>query len=667
MGGEFSFCGLRGNRILAQGSSLTLRRILPIVGMMVILLIAFAVRFHQLGEQSLWYDEGVAYGHSQRTLDVMIPMLQNNVHVPAYFGSLAYWEDLVGSTEFGLRSWSALLSVLSVAFAYAVGKRAFGVSAGLASALFVALNTFSIYYAQETRMYAMLAMVASASMWIFIGFFQSTQRPPSHVKWYQSYVARYGFALAVVNSIGMYTHFSYALVMLAQGFMAVLWLLAMFREGLRDNQWRLPFMILGAYTVFNLITVIAFSPWLSIALSQSSAQPNISDIVPLDQLARTFQGWLALGITYEENLGGMGIVFYFFALFGLIQLPDQRKRAWWFLLLPVAWVMISLALYTALGLYERYLRFLIPAQIGMALWMGRGVWVLWHIRTREQSSPLRYLPKFAAVFATLAFAFTLAQSLDAFYNDPEYQRDDYRGLVAQIEDNLRADDAIILSAAGVQEIFGYYYTGDAPIYPLPVDKTTMQADTQAIIDEHDVIYAVFYGNAEQDPDLIIERTLNEGAFPISDVWVDDVRLARFVAPAEFDTPTAQNIAFGDAITLTEADSHTDTFQAGDVVQIRLVWETSEQLDVRYKVFVQLLNGSGALVAQRDSEPVGGLGLTVNWEDNTPIVDLHALALPSDLPSGDYTIIIGLYDINNPSMRLPVGDSDFWELGQIQME
>jgi len=104
-----------------------------------------------------------------------------------------------------------------------------------------------------------------------------------------------------------------------------------------------------------------------------------------------------------------------------------------------------------------------------------------------------------------------------------------------------------------------------------------------------------------------------------------------------------------------------------VVQIRLVWETSEQLDVRYKVFVQLLNGSGALVAQRDSEPVGGLGLTVNWEDNTPIVDLHALALPSDLPSGDYTIIIGLYDINNPSMRLPVGDSDFWELGQIQME
>ena len=50
-----------------------------------LLLLASALRFHRLGEQSLWYDEGVAYAHSLRTLPELIPLLQRNVHVPAYF------------------------------------------------------------------------------------------------------------------------------------------------------------------------------------------------------------------------------------------------------------------------------------------------------------------------------------------------------------------------------------------------------------------------------------------------------------------------------------------------------------------------------------------------------------------------------------------------------
>ncbi|MEL6526982.1 MAG: hypothetical protein AAFQ07_14855, partial [Chloroflexota bacterium] len=93
--------------------------------MLIILWLAAGVRLHNLGGQSLWYDEGVAFGHSQRTLAEMIPRLQNNVHVPAYFGSLAIYEDGVGSTEFGLRSYSVLWSLVSVAGVFALGKRLF--------------------------------------------------------------------------------------------------------------------------------------------------------------------------------------------------------------------------------------------------------------------------------------------------------------------------------------------------------------------------------------------------------------------------------------------------------------------------------------------------------------------------------------------------------------
>ena len=41
--------------------------ILYIILALLILLVAMAVRVHNLGTQSLWYDEGVAYTHSLRT------------------------------------------------------------------------------------------------------------------------------------------------------------------------------------------------------------------------------------------------------------------------------------------------------------------------------------------------------------------------------------------------------------------------------------------------------------------------------------------------------------------------------------------------------------------------------------------------------------------------
>src|SRR5210317_701438 len=93
--------------------------------MIAILVLASGVRFYNLGTQSFWYDEGVAYGHSQRTLLELIPRLQNNVHVPAYFGSLAIWEDFTASSEFALRAYSVLWSVVSVAAVYALGKHLF--------------------------------------------------------------------------------------------------------------------------------------------------------------------------------------------------------------------------------------------------------------------------------------------------------------------------------------------------------------------------------------------------------------------------------------------------------------------------------------------------------------------------------------------------------------
>ncbi len=632
-----------------------------------ILLLAAGVRFHHLEVQSFWYDEGVAYGHSQRGLLELIPRLQNNVHVPAYFGSLAIWEDFAGSTEFALRAYSVLWSVVSVAAAYALAKRLFAPLAGIAAAAFVALNTFSIYYAQETRMYAMLAAVGVLAMWAFVGFVQRINVGTTGELPAKSGVWRWGLAFAALNIVGVYTHVAYALVMLVQGGMAVLWLVALtWRAG-----WRRGLRALLIYTVLNLVTLLAFAPWVLTAISQISAQPNISAPMPLPEILRILQGWFAFGITFEESIaGGMGVVVYFLLLFGLL-VPGRSKRdAWWTLLLPVVWVLLSSGIYLYLGLYERYLRFLLPAQIAFAIWMGRGIWVLWNIVPRTSrynpDAITRYVPRVAAIVALLAFCYTLAGGLVPLHENPAYQRDDYRGLAQIIAEEASPADAVILTAPGLQEIYGYYDPGVIPAYPLPASPDIV-GDTEAIIAAHDRLFVVVYGAAEQDPDGLVLRTLNQEAFPLGGEWVGDVRLERFVSPADFPQPEEVDGQFGEVITLRSAALHSETFAAGDVLQVQLTWETTEPLETRYKVFVQVLNSDGALVAQHDSEPAGGTLPTTSWQPNEPVLDPHALLLPLDAPPGEYRVIVGVYDANNPGARLPVGEGDYWSLATLTLE
>jgi hypothetical protein len=74
-----------------------------------------------------------------------------------------------------------------------------------------------------------------------------------------------------------------------------------------------------------------------------------------------------------------------------------------------------------------------------------------------------------------------------------------------------------------------------------------------------------------------------------------------------------------------------------------------------------------LVAQRDSEPGGNIVPTNIWKPGETVIDRHALVIPADLPSGDYSLIIGLYDIDNPSQRLTVKNQDYLSLGTLTIE
>jgi hypothetical protein len=375
-----------------------------------------------------------------------------------------------------------------------------------------------------------------------------------------------------------------------------------------------------------------------------------------------------------------GIVL-FLLLFGLLMTtkPHRIEQIWKeriALLLPVAWTIVPIGLFLILGLFrEANLKFLLPAQIGFALWLARGIWVLWEgkiiRRQRNQWTTRLSITRLAAALALVWLTFNLFSGLDTLYNDPAFRRDDYRAIVQFIESSARPGDAIILDAPNQQEVFTYYYHGDLPIYALPEglggDDAVTQAAVEDIIAGYDRVFAVFWGEAERDPLRIVESTLNAESFEVSDVWYGDVRLVRYVILADEYTVTVETaIQFGEHISLVGYALNSDSLTVGDVLQIQLQWTTDELLDTRYVVTVQLLNPDGTLAAQHDSEPGGGLSLTTTWEIGEIVMDNHGLVIIEDLTQTHYTLIIGLYDVNNPQARLLVGDLDYAELGTINI-
>ncbi len=191
--------------------------------LILILLLAFALRVHLLGAQSLWNDEGSSYVQATRSLADIARFAALDIHPPGYYWLLHVWRILTGDTEFALRALSAFASLLSVAVAYALGKRLYGALAGLAAALFVALNGFSLYYAQEARMYALLALWGAAGFWALVGLLTAQRAVPLR-RWQMERASGHScrvlhgrWRLALVNAAGLWTQYAYPFVMLAQG------------------------------------------------------------------------------------------------------------------------------------------------------------------------------------------------------------------------------------------------------------------------------------------------------------------------------------------------------------------------------------------------------------------------------------------------------------------
>jgi mannosyltransferase len=143
-----------------------------------LLLLAFGLRLHRLGKPSLWGDEGWSLYRARASwadllrgrivLRSLQPIEATDVHPPLYFMALKIWIGLAGDREFALRFPSVFASILMIPVAWAAGRRLREPAAAWAGAILTAASPLYFWYAQEARMYALLALESALLLFLLL-------------------------------------------------------------------------------------------------------------------------------------------------------------------------------------------------------------------------------------------------------------------------------------------------------------------------------------------------------------------------------------------------------------------------------------------------------------------------------------------------------------------
>ena len=139
-------------------------------------------------------------------------------------------------------------------------------------------------------------------------------------------------------------------------------------------------------------------------------------------------------------------------------------------------------------------------------------------------------------------------------------------------------------------------------------------------------------------------------------WLHHDSIGNTAVPAQ----TAVSADFGQQIRLIGYDTTMETAVAGESLDVTLYWKAAGPLDINYQVFLHLLTPEGFLVVQSDKLNPGEFP-TRRWPPDKYVRDDHTLALPADLPSGEYLVYAGLW-VQTEGWRLPLLDDNEQQIG-----
>jgi uncharacterized membrane protein len=288
--------------------------------------------------------------------------LEESQMTPLYFILIRFWAQLLGDSIATVRSFSALINLLSIPLVYWLCVELFQSSlVGWVALGLFSVSPLQIVYAQEARPYSLFV---AAILLSHIALLRSLRLKTNK---------SYGFyALTVV--LGLYSHLLFAFVALGHGIYVLL---------TEKFRWT---PTVKNYILTSAIAVLGFTPWIVVLLRYSkSATDKLSwQSFKLSHLD-TLKNWILNIVRVFFDVGLytnysqtylifllpallISIILIVYALYFLLQKNDLKKTSYFLLisiiLLPTITILYDLVKGSFLSMVTRYY---LPSAIGIEL------------------------------------------------------------------------------------------------------------------------------------------------------------------------------------------------------------------------------------------------------------------------------------------------------------
>jgi mannosyltransferase len=222
-------------------------------GLAVLMLLSLALRTNELGI-GFWIDEGLSVGISDRPLGDIPHALRLDGSPPVYYLLLHVWMSVFGTSEEATRALSVLCALLAIPVAWWAANNLFGPRAAWMAAVLTATNPFLTRFAQEARMYALLALLALIACGAFGRAFTGEDSIRARRPW--------AICLAVTLALMLYTH-NWALFFATS--CGVVWLFLLFRA---SGERRRHLLLTGLVAFGGAL--LLYLPWIPTTLYQAA-------------------------------------------------------------------------------------------------------------------------------------------------------------------------------------------------------------------------------------------------------------------------------------------------------------------------------------------------------------------------------------------------------------
>jgi mannosyltransferase len=661
--------------------------------------VAFAVRLWGLGAQSLWYDETVSAFLARASLPDLLAHTARDIHPPGYYLLLHGWQGLTHPTpahglEFLFAYPSLWFGLLILTLTFVLGRRLFSPTVALVALWLAAIHPFQIWYSQEVRMYTIGACWGLLALWALLQLHAARRTLP------------WAFVAMTASAAGLYTLYYFLFVVATLNLIALqcFWPLLRTRVGRRR---------VAGWVLAQIGAGLLWAPWLPIFWRQILEPPVPPWRLPWSSLA-------AVGQSLSEALAAL-----------LVGQSPPGGITW-----PWALIALGLVLWSgwrsgwlgqgqALGLTLQFI--FVPIGLIFALSLA-GV-PLYHVRYL-----FTYAAPFVLVMAVACASFSrrtlfiasilllvliCGWSLQRYWVDPRYRRDDHRGAVALLAEQWRPGDAILVNAGWVYTALALYWPVELPnpfaATPPPIDAYLRLTDTKAATalqapsilrsgsvdgapglgwgDPQSDFYAISTAATEtalaavaaHAPRLWHYRlydTVSDSAGVIR-TWLatngeqrvdhpfpgrDFLRLQMYEFPKAVATSPASAMpvaTFGSAVELEQV-TFAPQVAAGTRLYVQTGWRALPGLaqqpgDLAWSL--RLYAANGALLAQADS---GAWLPTTQWQPGKLYALPLALSLPAAAKPDTYTLQLVVYDRTTgqplplaaspePASTLPLGE------------